>query len=644
MESEEQAGGKDRTRGMRHSMLGESSVRISESLDLETLLNTSPVGLVVIDAIAGTLVSINQEARRLSNDLLAPGQRMDHLLKTMTVRRGDGKTASSEEHPVARATSTGETIRAEEVVFHVPDGRRVSVLMNAAPVHSDDGGVASLVVTLQDLTPIEDLLRLRGGLLAVVSHELRTPLAATKGAASTALGDSAERDAAETSQLLRIIDEQADFIYAIIKDLQDVAGIGTGALPVDPQPEAVIDLVEQARDAFVGGAGRSNVRIDLPPDLPRVMADGRRIVGVLGNLLFNAAGYTPDATPIRIAAVEDGHHLAITVSDQRRKGSGERVSSMFRKLTGHAEGEAPDDEVVSGWGLAVCRGIVEAHGGRIRVNSEGLELETRITFTLPIAEEVLSKPEPPSGADDALRRTGGREPVSILVVDDDIQALRNVKNVLSGEGYAPVATGNPHDIPDLLEQHRPSLVLLDLVLPGTDGIDVMIDVIANPDLPVIFLSAYAHEEAIARAFDAGAADYVVKPFAPAELSARIRAALRRREEREHALLYEPFVLGDLRIDHDRREVTIAERPVQLTKLEYRLMVELSTNAGRLVTSEDLLRRVWDTPDSGDTRRLRTTIKKIRRKLGDDANNPTYILNQPGEGYRLGDVPDRGVET
>ncbi len=216
MESEEQAGGKDRTRGMRHSMSGESSVRISESLDLETLLNTSPVGLVVIDAIAGTLVSINQEARRLSNDLLAPGQRMDHLLKTMTVRRGDGKTASSEEHPVARATSTGETIRAEEVVFHVPDGRRVSVLMNAAPVHSDDGGVASLVVTLQDLTPIEDLLRLRGGLLAVVSHELRTPLAAIKGAASTALGDSAERDAAETSQLLRIIDEQADFIYAII--------------------------------------------------------------------------------------------------------------------------------------------------------------------------------------------------------------------------------------------------------------------------------------------------------------------------------------------------------------------------------------------------------------------------------------------
>ena len=182
-------------------------------------------------------------------------------------------------------------------------------------------------------------------------------------------------------------------------------------------------------------------------------------------------------------------------------------------------------------------------------------------------------------------------------------------------------------------------MLLDLVLPGTDGVEVMTDVIADPDLPVIFLSAYAHEEAIARALDAGAADYVVKPFAPAELSARIRAALRRREEREPALPEEPFVLGDLRIDYDGREVSLAGRRVHLTRLEYRLMVELSSNAGRMKTNQDLLRRVWDTLDAGDTRRLRTTIKKIRRKLGDDANNPTYILNQPGEGYRLGDVLD-----
>ena len=152
------------------------------------------------------------------------------------------------------------------------------------------------------------------------------------------------------------------------------------------------------------------------------------------------------------------------------------------------------------------------------------------------------------------------------------------------------------------------------------------------------------EEAIARALDAGAADYVAKPFAPAELSARIRAALRRRRERENPVPEDPFVLGDLRIDYNRRKVTIAGRQIHLTRLEYRLMVELSSDAGRLKTSGDLLRRVWDNLDSTDTRRLRTTVKKIRRKLGDDANNPTYILNQPGEGYRLGDVGDMDVET
>ena len=225
-----------------------------------------------------------------------------------------------------------------------------------------------------------------------------------------------------------------------------------------------------------------------------------------------------------------------------------------------------------------------------------------------------------------------------------LRHCEDVKDFLTGEGYHARVTGNPHEIPGLLEKHRPALVLLDLVLTGTDGVDVMTDVITDPDLPVIFLSAYAHEEAIARALDAGAADYVVKPFAPAELSARIRAALRRRKERENPVPEDPFVLGDLRIDYNRRKVTIAGRQIHLTRLEYRLMVELSSDAGRLKTSGDLLRRVWDTLDSTDTRRLRTTVKKIRRKLGDDANNPTYILNQPGEGYRLGDVGDMDVET
>ena len=163
------------------------------------------------------------------------------------------------------------------------------------------------------------------------------------------------------------------------------------------------------------------------------------------------------------------------------------------------------------------------------------------------------------------------------------------------------------------------------------------------DVPVIFLSAYGQEETIARAFENGADDYVVKPFSPMELVARIKAALRKREAPEWAEPPEPFVLGELTVDYAERRVTLAGRPVQLTAIEYGLLFELSANAGRVMTYDRLLRRVWGLRSSGDSRRVRTAAKQLRRKLGDDANNPTYILNEPRVGYRMAKGETGGQE-
>ena len=150
----------------------------------------------------------------------------------------------------------------------------------------------------------------------------------------------------------------------------------------------------------------------------------------------------------------------------------------------------------------------------------------------------------------------------------------------------------PEEATSLVEANDPHLVLLDLMLPGTDGIELMGDILNMADVPVIFLSAYGQEEIIARAFENGADDYVVKPFSPMELVARIKAALRKREAPEWAEPSEPFVLGELTIDYAQRRVTLAGRPVQLTAIEYGLLFELSANAGRVMTYDRLLRRVW----------------------------------------------------
>ena len=158
----------------------------------------------------------------------------------------------------------------------------------------------------------------------------------------------------------------------------------------------------------------------------------------------------------------------------------------------------------------------------------------------------------------------------ILCVDDDPHSLRVVRDTLTNAGYAPTVTGNPEEALSLVEANNPHLVLLDLMLPGTDGIELMGAIREIVDVPVIFLSAYGQEETIARAFEKGADDYVVKPFSPMELVARIRAALRKREAPEWAEPSEPFVLGELTIDYSERRVTVAGRHAALTAIEYGL--------------------------------------------------------------------------
>ena len=597
---------------------------------LETLIDTSPVGVVVFNAVNGVPVSLNREGRRLVDGLTNPGQTAEQLLDVLTIRRADGREISLREFPLAEALSTGETVRAEEIVIGVPDGRSVSVLLNATAIRSEEGQVESVVVTLQDMTALEELDRLRAEFLGMVSHELRAPLTSIKGSAATVLGSTADLDPAVVRQFFRIIEDQADHMHDLVADLLDVARIETGTLPVTPEPAEVAVLVDRARSTFTSAGGRNNLAIDIEPDLPLVMADRRRIVQVVGNLLSNAAKHSSESSVITVTVVREDVHVAVSVADEGRGIPSERLPYLFRKFTRSDGDDLGSGVAGSGLGLAICKGIVEAHGGRIWAESEGPGMGARFTFTIPTVEEAGSGTAVSTSA--ARRAVAGPgERVRVLAVDDDPQALRYVRDALASAGYTPVVTGDPEEALRLVGEEKPDLVLLDLMLPGTDGIELMKDILGAGDVPVIFLSAYGRDELIARAFDMGAVDYVVKPFSPTELAARIRAALRKRAASEPS---EPYVLGDLTIDYAERRVTLAGRPLPLIAMEYRLLAELSANAGRLLTYEHLLERVWGEKSSGDVRPMRTIVSKLRRKLGDDADNPTYIFTEPRVGYRM----------
>ena len=611
---------------------------------LETLIDTTPVGVVVFDAGPGVPVSLNREARRLVDGLTDPGQTAEQLLGVLTFRRADGREISLREFPLAEALGTGETVRAEEIVFSVPDGRSVSVLLNATAIRSEEGQVESVVVTLQDMTALEELDRLRAEFLGMVSHELRAPLTSIKGSAATVLGSSADMDPAVVRQFFRIIEDQADHMHGLVADLLDVARIETGTLPVTPEPAEVAVLVDRARSAFTSAGGRNNLAIDIPPGLPLVMADRRRIVQVVGNLLSNAAEHSSESSVITVTVVREAVHVAVSVADEGRGIPSERLPYLFRKFTRPGGYDLGSGAAGPGLGLAICKGIVEAHGGRIWAESEGPGMGARFTFTIPTVEEAGSRAVngPARLSTRSARRAAAEagERVRVLAVDDDPQALRYVRDALAGAGYTPVVTGDPGEALRLVAEEKPDLVLLDLMLPGTDGIELMKDILGAGDVPVIFVSAYGRDELIARAFDMGAVDYVVKPFSPTELAARIRAALRKRAASEPSA---PYVLGDLSIDYAGRRVTLAGRPLPLIAMEYRLLAELSANAGRLLTYEHLLQRVWGQRGSGDVRPMRTIVSKLRRKLGDDPDNPTYIFTEPRVGYRMPRSETQGAE-
>ena len=596
--------------------------------DLEGLIDTAPVGVAVFDAKSGRAVSLNNEARRIVDPLRTPGHTVEQLLDVVAVQHADGRESLPKDVPLVRKFANAKALRAEEIVLSVPDGRSVRTLINVTPIRSERGDVVSVVATMQDLRPLDELERQRAEFLEMVSHELRAPLAAIKGSAATVFGSVPVPPTAELLQFFRIIERHADHMHDLISNLLDAGSIRAGTLTVAPEAAEVLRVVDRARSNFLSAGGHHRVQIDIPPDLPQVLVDRERIVQVLHNLLSNAARHAPGSSTIRIEAVREEEYIAISVSDQGRGIPSERLPHLFRRHTKPTGGDGGTTTGGTGLGLVICRGLVEAHGGRIRAESDGVGRGARFTFTVPTALERprerdrVSEPRP-------LADAGRAGKPKVLVIDDDPQMLRYLRDLLTVAGYNAVVTGDAVGVSDLIRTERPHLVILDLVLQGTDGIKLMEQVPELGDLPVIFVSGYGREETIARALAKGAADYVVKPFSPTELTARIRAALRMHSWPES------YVLQDLTIDYYRRRVTVAGQAVALTATEYEVLRVLSVNSGRVVTYRSLLRQAWRrNPGRIDPKLVQAVVKTLRRKLREDAGRPVYIHNERGVGYYM----------
>jgi two-component system KDP operon response regulator KdpE len=224
----------------------------------------------------------------------------------------------------------------------------------------------------------------------------------------------------------------------------------------------------------------------------------------------------------------------------------------------------------------------------------------------------------------------------LLVIEDDPAIQRFLRAGLASQGYRHVESVTAADGLAQAATRAPDLVLLDLGLPDLDGIEVVRRLREWSRVPVIVLSARGQEQDKIRALDAGADDYVTKPFAMGELLARVRVALR---HRDHALTGEEpgaVQVDDLVIDLSRRRVTVGERDVKLTPIEFRLLTELARHAGRVLTHAQLLKEVWGPGYSQQHHYVRVYMAQLRHKIERDPSLPRWLLTEPGVGYRLRD--------
>ena len=257
-----------------------------------------------------------------------------------------------------------------------------------------------------------------------------------------------------------------------------------------------------------------------------------------------------------------------------------------------------------------------------------------LTFTLPSVED-----EDEIQVEHTQEIVGGPLPVpaektQILVSIEDPRLLGTVRKVLFGAGYGTIATAGLHDVEQLALSERPKLILLDMAGREEDCFRILRQAGSALNLPAIVFCDRDDEEYVVRALDMGADGYMVKPFSPSELIARIKAALRRLTASGQNTSSRTFQLDDVLVNFDERTVNVSGQPVQLTATEYKLLTELAGSAGRVLTQDVLLQRVWGPEYLGESQLLRSYIKSLRQKLGDNARKPSYIFTEHGIGYRM----------
>jgi len=528
----------------------------------------------------------------------------------------------------------------QEAVLGVGERPVVEVVLNREPpVHLeltffpvwDDHGISiGWGGLVNDVSEMRDSVSWKLELLSILAHDIRAPLATLKGHATALLANFRQWDASMLEEFLSAIDRSTDQLIHQVERSLALTRVESGRLGLRPEAVEPGEMIRDAVDRISGSIGPVELELDLPDDLPTIRADSGRMEEVLINLIENAARYSPPGKPVRILARKVDALLQLSVTDEGPGVPPDMQDEIFKKFA--------RDEVEGGTGLGlfIARRIVEAHGGQIWVESppEGFARGARFVLTIPVMPSV-STAQSVSALQPSSKETRAedvaRQGIKLLVVEDesDFQAL--LRSMLLEAGYEVEVVPDGQSALDILQTSLPDLVLLDWMLPGMDGLSVCRNLRRWSHIPLLMVTSRSAQEDLIAALDAGADDYIVKPFQSAELLARIRAVLRRREtwaEREA----DQFSAGGLMIHFDAQEVWSHGKRIDLTPTEYSLLAYLAHNQGRVLTYEQLLDHLYEGDQDRTRHDIFVHISRLRKKIEPDPDEPCYILTRWGVGY------------
>jgi DNA-binding response OmpR family regulator len=430
--------------------------------------------------------------------------------------------------------------------------------------------------------------------------------------------------------------------------LREIVQRALGVIPFQVAPFDLGDLLMNILPQWKMVAPRHTLELALPGDIPPVYADGEWAARALSLLIDYAIGATPQGGAVRVSVRPEADGVAARV---RHFGVTPDQEELEHVLAPCVAVQGATSRGAKGLELSLARVILEAHGGRLwaepPATGEGLALATwwpihEMAPSSPGEAETAESVQRPGGGADLSRAergfSSGRAPVFdrerpvTLLIEEDARMARYLKANLDAAGFATSVARGPEDAARAVDLYAPDLLIVDGGLPGMSDLTLLRDLLARGGCPVIILGRAHNPLASARALDAGASDWIARPFNTEELLARIRAVLRSRRESEFTR--REVAIGDLTFDVGERSVRRDGKLIPLSKTELKLLRALAQRPGAVLSHEALLERVWGPGYHDATDFLWVYVRRLRKKIEADPSAPRYVLTVPGIGYRL----------